>query len=124
MTKNYKSDAMAAIHETAEALFDSGIIDKMTMRNFDETCLAPAETLSPEKIRELREREKMSQPVFARYLNVTKGLVSAWERGTKKPSGPAMRLLNIVEKNGIHSMEELLKSSPFDRGSFHKPCKI
>ena len=104
MTKNYKSDAMAAIHETAEALFDSGIIDKTTMRHFDETCLTPVETLPPEEIRKLREREKMSQPVFARYLNVTKGLVSAWERGTKKPSGPAMRLLNVVEKNGIHSI--------------------
>jgi putative transcriptional regulator len=104
MAKKYKSDAFAAIHETAESLFDSGVIDKTTMRNFDETCLAPVETLPPEKIRELREREKMSQPVFARYLNVTKGLVSAWERGAKKPSGPAMRLLNVVEKNGIHSI--------------------
>jgi putative transcriptional regulator len=104
MIKKYKSDAMAAIHETAEALFDSGAIDKTTMREFDETCLVPVEGFPPEKIRELREREKMSQPVFARYLNVTKGLVSCWERGTKKPSGPALRLLSVVQKKGIQSI--------------------
>jgi putative transcriptional regulator len=59
---------------------------------------------SAEEIRTLRERERLSQPIFARYLNVTKGIVSAWERGTKKPSGPAMRLLTIVQKNGINSI--------------------
>jgi putative transcriptional regulator len=104
MIENYKSDAMAAIHETAEALYDSGVIDKTTMREFDETCLVPVEVFLPEKIRELRERERMSQPVFARYLNVTKGLVSAWERGAKKPSGAALRLLNVVQKKGINSI--------------------
>jgi putative transcriptional regulator len=95
---------MAAIHETAEMLYDSGVIDKKTMREFDETCLAPVEIYTPEKIRALRTREKMSQPVFARYLNVTKGLVSAWERGTKKPGGPALRLLSVIEKKGIQSI--------------------
>jgi putative transcriptional regulator len=39
--------------------------------------------------------------VFARYLNVTKGMISAWERGVKKPSGPALRLLTLVEKKGV-----------------------
>ena len=106
MTKQYKSDVFAAIHETAEALHDSGIIDKKTMRDFDERCLAPVEKFTPERIRALRERENISQPVFARYLNVTKGLVSAWERGTKKPSGPALRLLTIVEKKGIDSIAQ------------------
>jgi putative transcriptional regulator len=104
MRKNYKSDAMAAIHETAEALFESGAIDKTTMRGFDDACLGSVESFSPEKIRELRERERMSQPVFARYLNVSKGLVSAWERGAKRPSGPALRLLNVVQKKGVQSI--------------------
>lgn len=104
MVKEYKSDAMSAIHETAEMLYESGVIDKKTMREFDETCLAPVENYEPEKIRALRAREKMSQPVFARYLNVTKGLISAWERGTKKPGGPALRLLSVIEKNGIQSI--------------------
>jgi putative transcriptional regulator len=57
--------------------------------------------MPPERIRALREREHLSQPVFARYLNVSKNFVSDWERGVKKPGGPALRLLTVVEKNGI-----------------------
>ena len=104
MTKQYKSDVFAAIHETAEILHDSGIIDKKTMRDFDERCLAPVEKFTPERIRALRERENISQPVFARYLNVSKGLVSDWERGVKKPGGPALRLLTVVQKKGVQAI--------------------
>ena len=104
MTKQYKSDVFAAIHETAEILHDSGIIDKKTMRDFDERCLAPVEKFTPEQIRALRERENISQPVFARYLNVSKGLVSDWERGVKKPGGPALRLLTVVQKKGVQAI--------------------
>ena len=97
---------MAAIHETMESLFEVGAIDKQTMREFDDACLTAIEPLTPEEIRSIREREHISQPVFARYLNVTKGLISAWECGTKKPSGPALRLLTIVEKKGIESIAQ------------------
>ena len=89
MPKKYRSEALAAIHETMEALHDVGSINKQTMREFDETCLTPAHTLSPAEIKALRLREHISQPVFARYLNVSKNLVSDWERGIKKPGGLA-----------------------------------
>jgi putative transcriptional regulator len=69
-----------------------GAIDKQTMREFDEACLTPVRIIKPEEIRAIREREHLSQPVFARYLNVSKNLVSDWERGVKKPGGPALRL--------------------------------
>jgi putative transcriptional regulator len=101
MVKKYRSDAMAAIHETMQALRDVGAIDRQTMREFDETCLTPIEPLSPEEIRELRLREHISQPVFARYLNVSKNLVSDWERGIKKPGGPALRLLTVIQNKGL-----------------------
>lgn len=104
MSKKYRSEAFAAIHETMEALHDVGAINKQTMREFDETCLSPVEEISPEQIREIREREHVSQPVFARYLNVSKNLISDWERGIKKPGGPALRLLNIVQKKGLHTI--------------------
>jgi putative transcriptional regulator len=104
MTKVYKSEALAAIHDTAEGFYEGGIIDKRTMREFDEACLAPAEPLAPEEIRALRERELVSQPVFARYLNVSKNLVSDWERGTKRPGGPALRLLSIVRRKGLEAI--------------------
>lgn len=41
MSKKYRSDAMAAIHETMEALHDVGAIDKQTMHRFDDECLTP-----------------------------------------------------------------------------------
>lgn len=104
MTKKYRSRAFAAIHETMEALRDVGAIDKQTMREFDDACLTPVQPLAPEEIRAIREREHLSQPVFARYLNVSKNLVSDWERGVKKPGGPALRLLTVVQKKGIQAI--------------------
>ena len=71
------------------------------MRKFDETCLTPVRPLSPEDIRALREREGASQAVFARYLNVTTGLVSQWERGEKRPQGTTLKLLALIEKGGL-----------------------
>ena len=60
--------------------------------------------LAPEEIRALRERERVSQPVFARYLNVSKNLVSDWERGAKRPGGPALRLLALVQERGLQAI--------------------
>jgi len=82
-------------------LHEVGAINKQTMREFDEACLTPIHILSPEEIKSLRLREHISQPVFARYLNVSKNLVSDWERGVKKPGGPALRLLAVIQKNGL-----------------------
>jgi putative transcriptional regulator len=104
MPKKYRSDALAAIHETMEALYEVGAVDRQTMREFDETCLTPIEVMLPEQIKALRIREHISQPVFARYLNVSKNLVSDWERGVKKPGGPALRLLTVIQHKGLMSI--------------------
>lgn len=101
MTKQYRSPVMASIHETAEGLHAAGVMDKQTMRRFDEACLTPVRPLSPTDIRALREREGASQAVFARYLNVTPGLVSQWERGEKHPQGASLKLLSLVERHGL-----------------------
>ena len=104
MTKQYRSEAHAAIHETIETLAEVGAVDKQTMREFDEACLAPVRVLSPDEIKSIRLRERVSQPVFARYLNVSKNLVSDWERGVKRPGGPALRLLAVIEKRGLRAI--------------------
>jgi putative transcriptional regulator len=95
---------MAAIHETMVALHDTGAINKHTMRGFDEACLTPIRPLKPSEIKAIREREHVSQTVFATYLNVTSSLVSKWERGEKKPSGASLKLLSLVEKNGLDAV--------------------
>jgi putative transcriptional regulator len=92
---------MASIHETAEGLHVAGIMDKQTMRKFDEACLTPVRPLTAAEIRALREREGASQAVFARYLNVTTGLISQWERGEKHPQGTSLKLLSLVARNGL-----------------------
>ena len=98
------SGILASVHETAAGLHNLGVIDKATMREFDALCLTPLEKLSPEEIRSLREREQVSQPVFALYLNVRKDAVSKWERGEKRPDGPSLKLLNLVKTKGLRAI--------------------
>ena len=102
MTKRtrFKSDVDEAIHSAASDLFKVGAIDKATMRDFDASCLVPA-AIKPRQIKQLRERHRVSQPVFARYLNTSESTVEKWETGAKKPSGMALKLLTIVQKHGL-----------------------
>jgi putative transcriptional regulator len=100
----YRSRLSAAIHETAAGLHRAGLLDKATMREFDESCLTPIADLSPKDITALREREGVSQGVLARYLNVRPKLVSEWERGEKRPSGPSLKLLSIVKSKGLDAI--------------------
>lgn len=102
--KTYKSDALAAIHETVSDMYDAGVIGKETMRRFDETCLTPVREFTAKQIRALRKREEVSQAVFALYMNVSKDSVSQWERGEKHPGGPAAKLLSLVEKKGLEAI--------------------
>lgn len=95
---------LVSVHKTAAGLHKSGLIDKATMREFDALCLTPVEPLTAEEIRALREREQVSQPVFAHYLNVRKDAVSKWERGEKRPDGPSLKLLNLVKAKGLQAI--------------------
>ncbi len=101
MARQYRSDVMASIHETVEGLHAAGVMAKQTMRKFDEACLTPVRTLTATEIKTLREREGASQAVFARYLNVTTGLVSQWERGERHPQGASLKLLSLIARGGL-----------------------
>ena len=89
------------MHESLTDLHAIGAIDHQTMRSFDDSCLTPVTTLTPEEIVAVRKREGVSQSVFAHYLNVSVGSVSKWERGDKHPSGPALKLLALVQRKGL-----------------------
>lgn len=101
MTTTYKSDALAALHESMQGLHDIGLVDVKTMRKFDESCLMPVNGLAPAEIVETRLKAGVSQAVFAHYLNVSVGSVSKWERGEKHPSGAALKLLDLVNRKGL-----------------------
>jgi putative transcriptional regulator len=99
--KRSKSEPFEAIHSVVSGMHKAGTVDKATMKDFDEMCIADIADLSPREIKKLRENCNVSQPVFARYLNTSESTVEKWETGAKRPSGIALKLLNVVRKHGL-----------------------
>ena len=106
MATKHKSRIARMVYEAAGDAHKAGVMDKTTMRKFDALCLAEVQDLSPREIQALREREKVSQAVLARHLNVTTGLISQWERGERRPSGPALTLLSLIKRKGLEVLAE------------------
>ena len=92
---------LEVVHESAKGLHEIGCMDAITMRKFDALCLPPLKEFTAKEIKELRLREKVSQPIFATFLNVSPSMVKQWERGTKHPRGGLLKLLNVVAENGL-----------------------
>ena len=92
------------VHDTAKGLHKAGVMDIRTMHEFDALCLTPVKKLSATQIKRLRMRNKASQAVFAAYLNMSPSTVQKWEQGQKKPSGPSLKLLNLVQDKGLEAL--------------------
>lgn len=92
---------LEAVHEGAKDLHDAGLLNEITMREFDALCLPPVKIYSAAQIKRIRTKSKTSQGVFAAYLNTSKSTVQKWEQGAKKPNGPSLKLLNLVAEKGI-----------------------
>ena len=104
MKKQYRSPVLASVNETAENLHSAGVMNKRTLREFDELCLTTVRPLKPKEIREIRLLEGASQAVFSRYLSVTTCLISQWEQGEKRQQGASLKLLTLVAKNGLQAV--------------------
>jgi len=65
MRKKYRREALAAVHESMERLHEIGLVAKQTMRNFDHACLTPVDPLTAAQIRNILQKEKVSQALFA-----------------------------------------------------------
>ncbi|MBF2053409.1 MAG: helix-turn-helix domain-containing protein [Candidatus Sericytochromatia bacterium] len=72
-----------------------------TLREFDALCISPVKELTPAQIKKIRLKNKVSQAVFAAYLNTTVSTVQKWEQGQKKPGGVSLKLLNLVDSKGL-----------------------
>jgi putative transcriptional regulator len=96
-----KSRILEAVRETAKGLHAAGVMDQVTLREFDRMCLPPIEPLSPRKIKKIRETSRVSQAVFAALLNTSVSTVQKWEIGKKRPTGTALKLLHLVQKRGL-----------------------
>ena len=103
-TTKFRSDIAAAMHETISDMFELGLVDKKTMREFDVRCLTQTEGLTAKEIVALREDAGVSQAVFARALNVTTDYVSKIERGAKRPTGSTLKLLALVRRKGFDAI--------------------
>ena len=95
---------LKSVHETAKGLHKAGAMDEVTMREFDALCLPPVKNYTPTQIKRLRRRYKASQSVFAAYLNTSPSTIQKWEQGQKKPNGPSLKLLNIVDEKGLEAL--------------------
>lgn len=98
------SRILESVHETASDLHDAGLIDLRRMKKYDALCLAPVPAFSATKIKELRTRNKLSQTVFAAVLNTSASTVRQWEIGDKRPGGPSMKLLDLLERKGLEAL--------------------
>jgi putative transcriptional regulator len=97
-------DLITAVHETARGLHKAGVMGAVTLRDFDALCLPPVKNYTAGQIKRIRMRNKASQAVFAAYLNTSPSTVQKWEQGQKKPNGPSLKLLNLVDQKGLEAL--------------------
>jgi putative transcriptional regulator len=103
-TVKAKSRIHEAVHETASDLHRLGFIDKRKMTRFDVLCLEPIPEYDSQRIRALRDHLQLSQAVLAAVLNTSLSTVRKWEVGDKHPSGPSLKLLNLLERKGLDAV--------------------
>jgi putative transcriptional regulator len=100
----FKSRLLAEVHEMASGLAKHGMIDKRRMGDFDALCRLTVPDMPPARIKALRIESKLSQAVFAAVLNTSVSTVQKWEIGDKKPSGPSLKLLDLIARKGIDAV--------------------
>lgn len=98
------SKLVESLRSDLAALHDAGAISKVTMRQFDTLCPPPVRAFGPADIRRLREALRFSQPVFALHLHTTASTVRKWEQGETRPTGPALKLLNVIADKGLQAI--------------------
>jgi len=98
------SRILEGVHEAARDLHDAGFIDMRRMQRYDALCLEPVPEYSSKNIRDLRKRYKLSQTVLASVLNTSPSTIRQWEIGAKHPSGPSLKLLNLLDRKGLEAL--------------------
>lgn len=98
------SKIIESLRADLAALHEAGAIEKVTMREFETICPPPVRAFSAADIKGLRENLRFSQPVFALHLHTTASTVRKWEHGETHPTGPALKLLNIIADKGLQAI--------------------
>jgi putative transcriptional regulator len=105
-----KARMRSEIVEAARGLHRVGALsaaalDKMTLKMLGKAAVPKVERLSPAEIAAVRERAGVSQGVLAAFMNVAVSTISQWERGERRPTGAALKLLHVVKRNGIDALQ-------------------
>jgi putative transcriptional regulator len=98
------SRVLETVYETAADLERLGFIDKRKMQKLDALCMEPIAPYDSAQIRALREQLNLSQTVMATVLNTSASTVRKWEIGEKHPSGPSLKLLNLLDRKGLEAL--------------------
>lgn len=98
------SKIIQSLRDDFAALYEAGAINKVTMREFDSLCPPAVREFSATDIKRLREGLRFSQPVFALHLHTSASTVRKWEQGETHPTGPALKLLNIIADKGLQAI--------------------
>ena len=88
-----------SIAETVQDLMNAGLTTSFTDKELKNLGVnIPEVEVSAEDIKKIRESIHLSQPVFAKLLNVSASSVKQWEQGKRTPTGSTKILLELLEK--------------------------
>src|SRR5690554_4080015 len=103
-TTKRNSRILDEMHETARGLHADGLISTRRVGEFEAQRTLAVHEISPQQIKALRGKAHVSQAVFGAVLNTSLSTVQKSEVGDKKPSGPSLKLLNLIERKGLEAV--------------------
>ena len=92
------SKIIDAMLETAKDLH----LDTITIKEIEMLNLTEVKELEANEIKKMRLKEKVSQTVMAKILNVTPSTYQKWERGEVHPKGANLKLLRLAYEHGVN----------------------
>ena len=98
------SSLQESINDLAQGLHKANIIDIKTLRELTDDELPVLIEYTGDEIQQLRKRQRLSQSVFAKYLNISPAMIRSLEQGQRHAHGAILKLLNIIDRHGISSL--------------------
>ncbi len=96
-----RNDIREMILETMEGFHKAGTVNEITLRDVKAMCLPKLKPYTNGAIVKIRKKLKLSQAALAMFLNTSASTIQKWEQGDKKPSGPSLKLLHLIDEKGL-----------------------
>ena len=98
------SSLQDTINDLAQGLHKANVIDIKTLRELSDDELPVLIEYTGNEIQQLRKRQRLSQSVFAKYLNISPAMIRSLEQGQRHAHGAILKLLNIIDSHGIGAL--------------------